>query len=241
MTLHLLQFRPDMALLARWASAEGVLPRDGDDDMGYPIHAVLAAVFADLRPQPFMLHVHPKRPATLLAYSAHDAPVLRDQAATFALPEAVAAVGLESLAAKALPERFTAGRRLGFSVRVRPTVRTDRDGERDAVREIDAFLSAVSGTEQGEGPARADVYKDWLAHKFTEGGVEAHAMSMTAFSLSSVYRRGAGRRLSRQIGPDATFTGVLTVRDSDRFSTLLERGVGRHRAFGFGMLLLRPE
>jgi len=30
------------------------------------------------------------------------------------------------------------------------------------------------------------------------------------------------------------------VRDPTGFAALLARGVGRHRAFGFGMLLLRP-
>ena len=35
-------------------------------------------------------------------------------------------------------------------------------------------------------------------------------------------------------------TGELEVGDSERFLHLLARGVGRHRTFGFGMLLLRP-
>ena len=40
--------------------------------------------------------------------------------------------------------------------------------------------------------------------------------------------------------PDATLQGTLAVVDSGAFQALLARGVGRHRAFGFGMLLLRP-
>ncbi|WP_083761830.1 type I-E CRISPR-associated protein Cas6/Cse3/CasE [Alkalilimnicola ehrlichii MLHE-1] len=45
---------------------------------------------------------------------------------------------------------------------------------------------------------------------------------------------------TRLVRPDALVTGRLTVRDPDTFATLVARGVGRHRAFGFGMLLLRP-
>jgi CRISPR system Cascade subunit CasE len=41
-------------------------------------------------------------------------------------------------------------------------------------------------------------------------------------------------------GPDAVLEGVLEVVDGEAFAALLRRGVGRHRAFGFGMLLLRP-
>jgi CRISPR system Cascade subunit CasE len=68
---------------------------------------------------------------------------------------------------------------------------------------------------------------------------------LEVFRLGRVVRRGSfaadGRRpLRPQLGPDATFTGVLQVRDPDAFAGLLARGIGRHRAFGFGMLLLRP-
>ncbi|GHE81823.1 hypothetical protein GCM10019059_44550 [Camelimonas fluminis] len=46
-----------------------------------------------------------------------------------------------------------------------------------------------------------------------------------------------GRRIE---GPDATFHGSLVVTDPEAFTILLARGVGRHRAYGYGMLLLRP-
>ena len=35
-------------------------------------------------------------------------------------------------------------------------------------------------------------------------------------------------------------TGTLTVTDPQAFAALLSGGVGRHAAFGFGMLLLSP-
>jgi CRISPR system Cascade subunit CasE len=34
--------------------------------------------------------------------------------------------------------------------------------------------------------------------------------------------------------------GELTINDADAFARLLAGGVGRHAAYGFGMLLLRP-
>ena len=42
------------------------------------------------------------------------------------------------------------------------------------------------------------------------------------------------------MGPDVVMQGRLRVSDPQAFAQLLARGVGRHRAFGFGMLLLRP-
>ena len=34
--------------------------------------------------------------------------------------------------------------------------------------------------------------------------------------------------------------GNLTITEPEKFACLLARGVGRHRAYGYGMLLLRP-
>jgi len=239
-TLYLLQLQPDMPRLVRWADAQGVLPRDGDDDLAYALRALLAAAFDTLAPRPFMLLRDASRPPALLAYSPNAAVALRERAAAFALPEAIAALGLDTLADKAMPDRFSTGRRLGFRVRVRPTVRTDRDDERTKTREVDAFLAAIAGTGPEEAPRRDAVYRDWFTRRLAEGGAVVERLSMDAFRLAQVHRRDRDRRLRRSPGPEASFTGVLSVRDTERFAALLARGVGRHRAFGFGMLLLRP-
>lgn len=39
--------------------------------------------------------------------------------------------------------------------------------------------------------------------------------------------------------PNAVLEGTLRVTDADAFTSLLARGIGRHRAYGFGMLLVR--
>lgn len=240
MSLHLLKLQPDMVRLGRWARDHRLLPARGDEDLGYALHALLAAAFGDLAPKPFLLQRDVSRPAALLAYSAQEPDALRDHAASFAEPDALAALGVDGLAAKAMPERFAVGRRLGFTVRVRPTIRTDKEGQRDKVREVDAFLAAVTGTEPNAGPERGAVYQDWLAQRLLAGGAEPETLTLDSFRLSDVLRRGQGRALQAQRGPDAAFTGVLRVTEPEAFAALLGRGVGRHRAFGYGMLLLRP-
>lgn len=238
MTLHLIRLQPDMTLVMRWAARQDVLP-DDEDELGYALHALLAATFGPLRPQPFAALREPGQSPALLAYSAHPAAALTAQAAT-ADPEAAAAIGLAGVAGKPMPEVFATGRVLGFAVRVRPTVRTDRDGDRDKVREIDAYLAALRGTTEDAGPPRAEVYAGWLRERLAAGGAAVEQLTLDSFRLSPVHRRGAGRRLHRVRGPAASFRGRLVVRDPDLFAALLARGVGRHRAFGFGMLLLRP-
>src|SRR5262249_3259137 len=105
-------------------------------------------------------------------------------------------------------------------------------------REVDAFLVSPQGSSRGE------VYAAWLRRHMAEGGAELERAHLKAFRLTRVTRRGRAaangtRALHQQMGPDATFSGVLTVRDPEAFGGLLARGIGRHRAFGFGMLLVR--
>ena len=229
-----------MVFLGRWARQQGLLAARGDEDFGYVLHALLAANFGELAPKPFALRQEQDCPPALLAYSPNDSAALRDHAAAFAEPDAAAALGLETLAAKAMPHRFALGKRLGFTLRVRPTVRTDLNGNRGAVRERDAFLPAIDGAAPGAGPTREAVYRDWLARRLHAGGAEGEALNLGDFRLSDVLRRGKNRVLTAQRGPDASFSGVLRVVDPELFAALLARGVGRHRAFGFGMMLLRP-
>jgi CRISPR system Cascade subunit CasE len=40
--------------------------------------------------------------------------------------------------------------------------------------------------------------------------------------------------------PQALFGAEAVVVDGERFADLLARGIGRHRAFGFGMVLVAP-
>jgi len=254
--LFMIQMQPDMPRAAAWMERHGVTRRGHDD--GYGWHALLAAAFGELAPQPFRLVEAKRRGAQLLAYALSTPAALREHATSFAEPAAVAALNLAEFDHKQMPD-FPAGRRLGFEVRVRPTVRQDRDGDRRRSREKDAFLAALDKAlrEGREAVDRADAYRDWLAARLG-GAARLERFEIAATRRTMLLRRraigenGGGRELvsvgsnrSRVAGeqgggPDAVFAGVLTVADPAAFHGLLARGIGRHRAFGFGMLLLRP-
>jgi CRISPR system Cascade subunit CasE len=167
-----------------------------------------------------------------------------------ATPEVAHALGLDTLAARTFPTRWRVEQRLAFEVRVRPVVRT-KDG-----RERDAFLHVIESTvaPEGETPPgevrvahdRTKVYADWLKRQFSaEGAAELLHADIHGFRLTRVLRRPSdipgGKRKARAIcGPDALFKGELCVTDGEAFAQLVRRGLGRHRAFGFGMLLLKP-
>jgi CRISPR system Cascade subunit CasE len=237
--LYMLQLMPDMPRLIRWAEAERLLNPRGEDDLGYAVHAMLKAAFAAFAPAPWALSQHPRRPAALRAYSTHGAAELREQAAAFADPQVCAALGVEEMAEKRMPARWGVGRRLGFIVRVRPTVRTKGGVAGGRERERDAFLAAIEGTEP-ESVDRGEVYQRWLQQQLAAAGVQIERLTLESFGRSVLMRRDAMRKLRAVEYPDASFSGVLRVTDPVAFAAMLVRGVGRHRAFGCGMLLLKP-
>jgi CRISPR system Cascade subunit CasE len=262
--LFMIQLEPDALKAARWMEAQKVSLVGHDD--GYGWHALLAACFGDHAPKPFRVIERPRRPLQLLGYGSHDIAALREHAATFAEPVAIAALGpVAAMAAKQMPATFRAGQRLGFEVRVRPTVRQDRDGDRSASREIDAFLAAVQAADKlaprGQRPelVRNAVYRDWLAARFGAAArLVPGSFKIESMRRAMLLRRGRPRApsdrrelvavgsLKKEVAgqqggsPDAVVSGTLVVESPAELARLLARGIGRHRAFGFGMLLLRP-
>ena len=260
MTLHLVRLEPETKWLARLAQEPGL--RDTEHDPGYLWHLALRRTFGAAAPQPFRVfepdpETGEHRPLHLLGYAAVDEAALRAARA-----EAAAEDGqvfpAAGIASKPLPDAFAAGRMLAFSTRVCPIVRTLRtDGAKK--RELDAFIHVASADPEAPKPDRGEVYRDWLRGRLHEGGARLLEAQLASFRLAGLVRRrhaspsgrtateeGTPKRLLAQRArmaarrPDATMDGLLEVRDPERFQTLLARGVGRHRAFGFGLLLLRP-
>jgi CRISPR system Cascade subunit CasE len=240
MTLHMIKLVPDVPQLIRWADRQRLLDRTHEDDLGYALHAVLHAAFGDLAPRPFSLVTERVRSPELLGYTTHNTDALRDHVLSFADPEIPNVIGLPSLAGKPMPDGFVIGRRLGFIVRARPTVRTDRDGDRTRVVERDAYREPLPDAANADGSTRGEVYQAWLTTRLEAGGAAVERLMLERFCRSFTLRRDKSRRLRAIEGPDASFSGVLVVKDPAKVADLLAHGVGRHAAFGYGMLLLRP-
>lgn len=240
-SLYLMHTQPDPQRLAAWAARHRLLDKEGD--LGYALHALQRAAFGEHAPQPFR---YLDAEEGLLAYTRLDANELVQRAA-LAAPDVAAALGLGQtsrlggMSVRPFPTQWAVGHALGFEVRVRPTIREGKTG-----RERDAFLAAIEKAAD-QRPDRSQVYVQWLSNFLTrQGGAELVDASMTRYQLLGVTRRSQKGsaddvRQSRLVsGPDAVLAGQLRVKDSQAFAQLLAQGVGRHRAFGFGLLLLRP-
>lgn len=250
-SLYLFHTVPDARLLAAWVARHQPRNAPQSGDLGDAFHGLLHAAFDSVAPQPFR-YLDGRR--GLLAYTPLDADAMRQQVA-LADPLAAQTLGLgangshDGYRLRPFPTRWPKGALLGFEVRLRPVLRTAK-GERDA------FQHAWDQSPH-EPPERQKVYVQWLrehlaqregsAQESWQGAVELlDDVHLVGFQRQQVVRRS--RAASRETrfrrlcdGPDALVKGHLRVRDPGAFAQLLARGVGRHRAFGFGMLLLsRP-
>lgn len=247
--LHMVSLPLTLEPFRRWMATRGLVA-----DEGRALHHLLSESFGKGVLQPFRLMVgKDKRQATLYAYAQADEAALRQTAAEAGTPDALALIVLSDLRTKLMPEVWKEGRRFAFDVRVRPVRRLLKPlegaggGSAKPFRkgaEVDAFLVAAlrgatgdaSGAPDeplGEPMTREMVYRDWLAERL------AGAARLDGANLVRMERTRIARTKTTE-GPDAVFHGELTVTDGDAFARLLAKGVGRHTAYGYGMLLLRP-
>lgn len=211
-------------------------------DADHAMHCLLTECFGELAPRPFRL-IMPRGQSrgVLYGYARAEATALLDAAGTYADPAQLHILSADGIASKPMPSVWRAGRRLGFEARIRPIIRRSRNADCRPRKEWDAFQLEAIRHPKGEMPrSREAVYTDWLSEQFNRrGGAQ---LDRDKTKLVSFHRTRAARKLHARHseGPDAVMGGVLTVTEPDAFSNLLAHGIGRHRAYGYGMLLLRP-
>lgn len=241
-SLHLVRVPLRTDRLVAFARRRGLPVREFDD--GYAAHAAMRELWQDRAPAPFVLR---GRGRTLEAwgYAPVDGRTLteavdrpRDDRLAEVLGEA------EGVASRPVP-RLEHGRQVGFVVRACPVVRLAgaRNGHR-AGAEVDAFLARCFAVGSGEHVSREVVYKEWLERALSRPGtgVTPRRIAVAAMARTRLVRRshGSSRTSHKVERPDVTFEGELVVEDGDLLLQYLAHGVGRHRAFGFGALMLTP-
>jgi CRISPR system Cascade subunit CasE len=236
-TLHLISLPLDLRSFRRWSAQ-----RNLSGDEGAALHHLLCESFGKSALQPFRLMVAPgAASATLYAYTDADRASLVQTAQETGMPDALAVCDPTLLAVKAMPPTWTKARRLAFDLRVRPVKRLMKPaGVFPKGAEVDAFLLEAL-RRHPDGPSSEDkidretVYRNWLAERFGD------AAMVTQSRIVRLERSTVSRNGKRCEGPDVTFHGEIVIRDSEAFVERLARGVGRHAAYGYGMLLLRPS
>lgn len=236
--IYLTEMRLNTAALVNFARDRGLLHPTGDEDLGYAVHAWLLEAFGPHAPRPWRLLMDGRRPTRVLGYSSEGAGTIWRIMEEFSNPGvlAVCPEGEKSVQSKKMPS-WASGRHLGFEVLCCPVGRASRSGV-----ERDIFLMKP---REGDGQSRETVYATWVRNQIDKlGGATVDSVNIRGFRLVRLLRRPEVGEQSRRpavlVRPSVLAQGHLTVTDPVGFGQILVRGIGRHRAFGFGMLLLRP-
>ena len=244
-TIHMIRADLDIRAFHRWAGSRGLISRSAFDE-GFAMHCLLVESFGDLAPKPFRVIIprdHRRLPGVVYGYCQATAEELRQAAAAYADPLQASVLLAAGIDSKPMPEVWECGRRVGFEVLIRPIVRRKRCAPSRGHAERDAFQVEADpelvGRHKGDKMQRSreEVYRDWLGERLEGNGVRLEDATLKSFQRVRTIRK---LRTHATEGPCALMQGTLTIADAAAFAGLLARGVGRHRAYGYGMMLLRP-
>lgn len=207
-------------------------------DVEYLVHSAMRLSFGKSAPQPFEVFDNGDKTLKVLGYSDSSGEELKEEMVFCAEPLLMSVIPPETIHSKAMPSYWVKERTFGFRVRCCPISR--RSEENGRIIERDAFLAACERAP-GEKIDRESVYGEWLSDRIASfKGAEIIDMQMKAFRLREFRRRDEKRKIQHMTRPEVIFDGILKVVESSGFASMLKDGIGRHKAFGFGAILLRP-
>ena len=253
MSTYMVHAPIDVRALKKWAGQRRLVRRGTLDD-GLALHVLLSGMFGKGVLQPFRLYSSDRRRwGAIYAYSDDDEHSLQKMAAAVAPPESCSIVRPEGLRTKRMPQAFQVDQRLGFELRARPVRRVHediRDARWDKVvkkgAEVDAYWlenlrkpladssKVVLPRDGNAHDQREQCYWQWLSARLGK------TADVKKCRLQSFRRVRVVRGRATVEGPDAILRGNLVVRNTEEFARTVRQGIGRHKAYGYGMLLLRP-
>jgi CRISPR system Cascade subunit CasE len=122
------------------------------------------------------------------------------------------------ISSKKVPENLLSYERYGFQVQLNPVIRTN--GETKCIPII------------GE-----EALRTWFLSRQEDWGFIVDPDSLEIFDLGIQEFQSASKKV---IHNKATFRGIMNVSDRNLFQHSFTCGIGRGKAFGFGLLQLRP-
>ena len=234
MTFSMVHIELKTPALVSWARAG----KHSLADVEYLVHSAMRLSFGKSAPQPFEVFDNGDKTLKVLGYSDSSGEELKEEMVFCAEPLLMSVIPPETIHSKAMPSYWVKERTFGFRVRCCPISR--RSEENGRIIERDAFLAACERAPE-EKIDRESVYGEWLSDRITSfKGAEIIDMQMKAFRLREFRRRDEKRKIQHMTRPEVIFDGILKVVDSSGFASMLKDGIGRHKAFGFGAILLRP-
>lgn len=223
-------------------ATEGLNPKSLQQLMqgnAYGNHQLLWKLFPDEDGRPFLFRQEQE----------HDVPSLGEQPRGMPLFYVLSQIeprevpGLLSCESKPFAPRLQAGQSLVFRLRANPVIARREEGRKNS-RHHDVLMDAKKQA-RSEGVRSRTVFqermdeaaREWLQN---EDRASRNGYRLVAPPQVSGYRQHTSRRNGKHIRFSAVdFEGILEVNDPESFRQSLARGIGRARAFGCGMWMIR--
>lgn len=206
----------------------------------YGNHQLLWKLFPDSERRPFLFRQELERESGHGRWGARGLPLFY----VVSVDEPVPVPGLLSCESKRFDPQLYGGQRLAFRLRANPVV-ARKDPERERSRHHDVLMDAkrVARNEGIENSTEIRQRMDDAARAWLCDGARAESRGYTLVSDPEVhgYQQHVHRRKGGQIRfSSVDYEGLLEITDPDRFRRTLVEGIGRSRAFGCGLWLIRP-
>ena len=210
-------------------------------DTGYLIHCALKELFAERAPTPFEIMGTGEGVTEVLAYSDFSHIELLDSIRPDAPESLKNAAYNGDFSSRRMPGQFSRGQLYSYRIRLCPVIRKARGSGERAGSEVDVFLAEAERSGVKKGLDRSDVYLKWFKTAINKKEcLDIQSVRISELKLDKLLRRNSERQGQSIVRPNAVFQGIWKVTEPDSFRVLLRNGFGRHKAFGFGMILLKP-
>ncbi|MFH2102435.1 MAG: type I-E CRISPR-associated protein Cas6/Cse3/CasE [Chloroflexota bacterium] len=176
----------------------------------------------------FRVDLHPKTHAPTLLVQSLQSPdwsfMLADRK-DYLLGEASLPLGVENPAWKEMTLQLRAGQALAFRLRANPTVKKDREGEKQGRR---------------VGLVREEDQRKWLERKIKSAGAALVSVNIANDQLvrGKLFVEKEDEKRMRFLS--VQFDGVLQVKDPKQLVETIYTGIGSGKGLGFGLLSLAP-
>lgn len=143
----------------------------------------------------------------------------------YLLGEASLPLGVENPAWKEMTLQLRAGQALAFRLRANPTVKKDREGEKQGRR---------------VGLVREEDQRKWLERKIESAGAALVSVNIANDQLvrGKLFIEKEDEKRMRFLS--VQFDGLLTVHEPEKLLAALQSGFGSGKGLGFGLLSLAP-
>ena len=164
-------------------------------------------------------------------------------------PKPVNVVNYFDIESKPFNVSFHNGQKLAFELRVNCTVDRQLDSSkgREGRQRSDIVMDAIMQHEKSSASSHRDAIRNhfaetalkaWMERQAGENGFELDDIAVLSYR-GLRHPRSEKKDFHRRMGV-ADLRGMLTVAEAGLFKAKLLRGFGRSKAFGCGLMLVRP-